>query len=121
MTAPTTAPTLDIEALRTAPDAVAALAAVLADDVEWIEVDAKTPPHAPAVYRGRDAVLAMIGGAHERGLVTTVKDGFAMGERAALTVSCLYPGGGEVLCNALCEVRDGKISRWFGVQTWDDQ
>ena len=43
MTAPT-APTLDVEALRSAAVPIDALAAVLADDVEWIEIDQRTQP-----------------------------------------------------------------------------
>ena len=119
MTAPT-APTLDVEALRTAPDILEALAAVLTDDVEWIEVDQRTPPHAPSVLHGRDAVLAMIREAESRGIASRVTDGFAAGDRAALTVTCTYPGGGQVLSNALVELRGGNIARWFGVQAWDD-
>ena len=55
MTAPT-APTLDVEALRTASEVDDALAAVLAEDVEWIEIDQRSQPQAPAVLprpRGR--------------------------------------------------------------------
>ena len=119
MTAPT-APMLDVAALRTAPDSIEALGAVLAGDVEWIEVDQRTQPRAPRIIRGRDAVLAMIREVEARGVHSQVTDGFAAGDRAALTVTCSYPGGGRVVANALADVRDGKISRWFGVQAWDD-
>jgi ketosteroid isomerase-like protein len=119
MTAPTT-PTLDVEALRTAPESTFALAAVLAEDVEWIDVDRRSQPHAPSVLHGREAVLGMIADAESRGIVSRVTDGFASGDRAALTVTCSYAGGGQVLCNALVELRDGNIVRWFGVQAWDD-
>jgi ketosteroid isomerase-like protein len=113
----TLTPPLDVATLRADPDA---LPAFLLDDVEWTEVDQRSQPHAPAVLRGRDAVLAMLGEAHARGIVSRVTDGFAAGDRAALTVTCSYPGGGQVLCNALVEVRDGKIARWVGVQAWDE-
>jgi len=119
MTAHTT-PTLDVDALRTASDSIEALAAVLGDDVEWIEIDQRSQPQAPAIYRGRDAVLTMINEAHERGIESRVTDGFAAGERAAMTVTCTYPSGGRVVCNTLADVRDGKITRWFSVQAWDD-
>ena len=119
MTAPTT-PTLDVEALRTASEPIEALAAVLADDVEWIEIDQRSQPRAPAVLRGRQAVLTMLREVESRGIDSRVTDGFASGERAALTVTCTYPGGGLVVSNALVEVRDGNITRWYGVQAWDD-
>ena len=118
MTAPT-APTLDVDALRSASDAISALAAVLADDVEWIEVDQRTQPAAPSVIHGRDNVLAMVRDAAQRGIVSRVIDGFAAGDRAAMTVACAMPGGGQVLCNALLELRDGNIVRFFAVQAWD--
>ena len=62
----------------------------------------------------------MVREAAGRGIESRVTDGFAAGDRAALTITCTYPGGGHVLCNALVELRDGKIARWFGVQAWDD-
>jgi ketosteroid isomerase-like protein len=119
MSTPTT-PILDVEGLRTASDSIEALGAVLADDVEWIEIDQRSRPQAPAVHRGREAVLAMVREGHERGIDSRVTDGFAAGDRAALTVTCTYPSGGRVICNALADVRDGKITRWYSVQAWDD-
>jgi hypothetical protein len=114
----TTAP-FDVEALK-ADSSIAALAAVLADDVEWTEVDQRTQPHAPAVLRGRSAVLSMLEEGRARGIVSHVVDGFTAGDRAAMTVDCDLPGGGRVVCNALVELRDGKIARWHGVQAWDE-
>src|SRR4051794_10468969 len=114
MTAPTTR-SLDVEALRTATDSHAALAAVIADDIEWVDVN---PSHARTCFHGRAEVLAMLDGLQERGIVTHVLDGFAAGDRAALSVTCTMAEG--VLCtNALLEVRDGNITRWTGVEAWD--
>jgi ketosteroid isomerase-like protein len=110
----------DVSTLRRADDAVAALDAVLADDVEWIEIDQRTQPHAPSVVRGRETVIAGIRAAHARGLVSKVTDGFATADRAAFTVTCTYPTGEHVACNALADIRDGKITRWVGVQAWDE-
>ena len=110
----------DVAALRRAPDAIAALDAALADDVEWIEIDQRTPPASPSVTLGRAAVIAGIRAAHERGIVSRITDGFATADRAALTVTCTYPTGEQVACNALADVRDGKIVRWVGVQAWDE-
>jgi ketosteroid isomerase-like protein len=109
----------DVAALRRAPDPIAALDAALDDDVEWIEIDQRTPPASPSVTRGRAAVIAGIRAAHERGLVSRVTDGFATADRAALTVTCTYPTGEQVVCNVLADVRDGRIVRWAGVQAWD--
>jgi ketosteroid isomerase-like protein len=98
----------------------AAFGAMLADDVEWRLVDQRTPPAAPAVRHGRDAVLEMIRGARERGIVTHVTDGFVAGDRVALQLTCTYPTGGLVVENALVELRAGRIARWSGVQAWDE-
>jgi ketosteroid isomerase-like protein len=109
----------DVAALRRAPDPVAALEAALAEDVEWLEIDQRTPPRAPAVTHGRAAVIAGIRAAHERGIVSRVTDGFATADRAAFTVTCTYPTGEQVVCNTLADIRDGRIVRWVGVQAWD--
>src|SRR3954469_14667656 len=75
----TTVP-FDVAALRRAEDAIAALDAALADDVEWIEIDQRTQPRSPSVVHGRATVIAGIRAAHARGLVSRVTDGFATGD-----------------------------------------
>ena len=89
------------------------------DDVEWVEIDQRTPPSSPAVLRGRDAVSEMLHGITERGIKTTVIDGLLAGDRGAIAIRCEYPQGGLVRENALIQIRDGKIVRWEGVQAWD--
>jgi SnoaL-like domain len=119
MTTITPSTPLDVAALRRAPDPLAALEAALAEDVEWVEIDQRTPPRTPSVTHGRPTVMANIRAAHERGMVSRVTDGFAVGDRAALTVTCTYPTGEQVVCNVLADIRDGRIARWVGVQAWD--
>ena len=89
------------------------------DDVEWVEIDQRTPPSSPAVLRGRDAVAEMLRGVTERRITTTVIDSLLAGQRGAIAIRCEYPEGGIVRENALIELRDGKIARWEGVQAWD--
>jgi ketosteroid isomerase-like protein len=115
-----TATPFDVESLI-ADSSHAKLASVLADDVTWIEVDQRSQPHAPAIYRGRAEVLAMLEAAHARGITSQVVDGLSAGDRAAVAVICSYPDGeGQVRCNALLHLRDGKIVRWDSVQAWDE-
>jgi ketosteroid isomerase-like protein len=114
-----TATPFDVEALI-ADTSLSTFPALLADDVVWVEVDQRSQPNAPAIYRGRDEVLAMIEEGRSRGIVTQVVDGLATGDRAAIALLCTYPAGGEVRCNALLHIRDGKIVRWDGVQAWDE-
>jgi ketosteroid isomerase-like protein len=115
-----TATPFDVESLI-ADSSKANLASLLADDVRWVEVDQRSQPRSPAIYRGRADVIAMLDAAAARGITSQVVDGFSAGDRAALAVMCTYPdGGGAVRCNALLHVRDGKIVRWDGVQAWDE-
>ncbi len=113
--------TFDLHDLRehVAAGDLEAFGAMLADDVEWSLVDQRTPPAAPAIRHGRDEVIAMIRGAVERGIVTHVSDGFVAGDRGAFQLVCTYPAGGQVVENALAEIRGGRIVRWSGVQAWD--
>jgi ketosteroid isomerase-like protein len=114
--------TLDLDALRATidRDGSPALAAYLADDVEWIEIDQRTPPRAPAALHGRDAVVAMLRDTKARGIVSRVGDGFVAGDRAALAVTCSFPEGGSLVAHGLVTLREGKIARWVGVQAWDE-
>jgi ketosteroid isomerase-like protein len=116
----TTTPRFDVESLI-ADSSHDKLVSLLADDVTWVEVDQRSQPQDPAVYRGRAAVVAMLEDVHARGIVSEVVDGLQSGDRAALAVICTYPGnGGQVRSNALLHLHDGKIVRWDGVQAWDE-
>lgn len=113
--------TFEIEAVAHALEQRGALglSEFLADDVEWSEVDQRTPPASPARHRGRERVLELFSEAERRGIRSSIDDGFVAGDRAAVTLRCTYPSGEAVLGNALCELRDGKIVRWSAVQAWD--
>ena len=120
MNTPTTS--FDLDALRDAVErhGLQALGDVLADDVEFVQIDASTPPASPSVPRGRDALHERTPDITTRGLVARIRDGFVASDRAALTIECRYPIGEQVVENALCELRDGQIARWSGVQAWDE-
>jgi len=89
------------------------------DDVEWVEIDQRTPPSSPALRHGHAAAAEILRAVAERGIKTTVIDGLIAGDRGAIALRCEYPQGGIVRENALIELRDGKIARWEGVQAWD--
>jgi ketosteroid isomerase-like protein len=109
----------DLRELVAAGDAEG-FGAFLADDVVWSVIDQRTPPAAPAVLHGRGEVVGVIRDAVARDIVTDVTDGFTAGDRGALQLTCTYPNGGQVVENALVEIRDGRIARWSGVQAWDE-
>jgi hypothetical protein len=90
------------------------------DDVELIQIDQRTQPAAPGVYRGRSALLALAEDLERRGLTMELSDGFLAGDRGAVRMVCTYPDGRKVVENTLLTLRDGKIARWEGVQAWDD-
>jgi len=89
------------------------------DDVEWVEIDQRTPPSSPALRHSRAAAAEILRSVAERGIKTTVIDALIAGDRGAIALRCEYPQGGIVRENALIELRDGKIARWEGVQAWD--
>jgi hypothetical protein len=41
-------------------------------------------------------------------------------DSAAFIQDCRYPGGAQVLCVALLDLKDGLIIRQSGVQAWDE-
>ncbi|MGZ6589418.1 MAG: nuclear transport factor 2 family protein [Solirubrobacteraceae bacterium] len=114
-----THPTLDALKSATQNGGAAGLADYITDDVEFTETDQRTPPAAPAVHRGRDALLALGEDLERRGVQFQIDDGFIAGDRGAMRVICTYPDGKQVVEHALLTLREGKIARWSGVQAWD--
>ena len=96
------------------------IADLVTDDVEFTEIDQRTPPASPGVHRGRSALVALAEDLEARGIRMEVVDGFVSGDRGAARMVCTYPDGRKVVEHALFALRDGKIARWDGVQAWDD-
>jgi hypothetical protein len=73
---------LDLGAITNAVDngGVAALADYATDDIEFREIDQTTPPAAPAVYRGREALSALAEELERRGVHMRIDDGFIAGD-----------------------------------------
>ena len=110
-----------IDDLREAAQAGGAkIAEYVTDDVEFTEIDQRTPPASPGVHRGRSALVALAEDLEQRGIRMEVADGFLAGDRGAVRMVCTYPDGRQVVEHALVTLRDGKIARWDGVQAWDD-
>ena len=117
-----TATGFDVEAMRRAIESadLDAFLAMFTEDVEWIEIDQRTPPAAPARLHGRDPIGEQVRAIVARGITATIEDGFVAGDRGAVRLTCTYPNGGRVVEHALLELRDGRIARWSAVQAWDD-
>ena len=112
---------LDVETIKNAVrhGGAAGLTEYVSDDVEFTQIDQRTPPAAPALHTGRDALISLAEDLERRGVRMQVDDGFIAGGRGALRVVCTYPDGNQVVEHTLLTLRDGKVTRWSGVQAWD--
>jgi ketosteroid isomerase-like protein len=99
-------------------DATAQLA-LYADDAEVTLVDRINTPGSPRVLRGREEIRGWIEDICERDMTHRVEMQVVGNGGAALTEACRYPDGTNVLCAAVLELRDGRITREVGVQAWD--
>jgi ketosteroid isomerase-like protein len=89
------------------------------DEVELIEVNHENPPSSPRIRRGKEVLRGIFEGGAAVGVKGTVENGFAEGERAALTFTCEFPDGRKVMANAILELEDGLIARHMEVQSGD--
>jgi ketosteroid isomerase-like protein len=112
---------LDLQTIKNAVHngGAAGLTEYLTDDVEFTQIDQRTPPASPAVHTGRDALIALAEDLERRGIRMQVDDGFISGDRGALRIVCTYPDGNQVVEHTLLTLRDGKVAHWSGVQAWD--
>ena len=112
---------VDLETIKNAVrhGGAAGLTEYVSDDVEFTQIDQRTPPAAPALHTGRDALISLAEDLERRGIRMQVDDGFIAGDRGALRIVCTYPDGNQVVEHTLLTLRDGKIARWSGVQAWD--
>jgi ketosteroid isomerase-like protein len=96
-----------------------ALLDLYADDVELVQFDRDHPPRAPWVRQGKDTLRGMFEHCAAAGVKATVENAVANGPRAAVTISCEFPGGRKVLANAIFDVVDGRIVREHDVLLGD--
>lgn len=113
--------TFDLDGMRTALHAwdVDALMRYYADDVEFSQIDQQTPPSAPQVVRGRDAVEQMFRHVAASGIQTRIVDAIIGDGRLALAVECTTPGGGHIYDHTFIDLRDGLVVRQAAVAAWD--
>ena len=60
---------------------------------------------------GKDVLKGMFEHCAAAGVTATVEHTVAGQERAAATVTCVFPGGRSVQANSILELRDGRIVR----------
>jgi SnoaL-like domain len=64
-----------------------------ADELELIQIDRDNPPSAPRTRQGRDVLKGMLEHCAAAGVVVTVDNTLAGEDRAAVTITCEFPGG----------------------------
>ncbi|MGI9021308.1 MAG: nuclear transport factor 2 family protein [Solirubrobacterales bacterium] len=108
-----TSTSFDLEAFRDVYEAwdIEALLDLYADDVELIQIDGDHPPSSPRTRQGKDVLRGMFEHCAAAGVKATVENLVPGEDRAAVTVTCEFPGGRRILANGILEIEDGRIVR----------
>lgn len=122
MTEQRVAGAFDFETLRRAIEERDAgmLAGLYAEDAELRIVNRNSPPSAPFVLRGREALSDYYDNVCGRAMTHRIERQVVGEERVAFNEECEYPDGTRVLCAAMLDVRDGRIVRQTNVEAWDE-
>ena len=114
----------DAEALRRGIEErdAATLLGLYAEDAELHVVDRYDQPSHPKIIRGRRAIGEYFADVCGRDMAHSVERLVVDGDsdRAAFVQACRYPSGARVLCVAVLDLKDGLITRQYGVQAWDE-
>lgn len=110
----------DIEAFKNAFEAgdVDAVLEFYSPGLEHVEIDADAPPTSP-----RTSDFEHIGnalrGATQAGIKLRLKNEVVGADRAACTITCVFPDGRRLVSNTIYDLDGGKIERQFDVQVTD--
>jgi hypothetical protein len=109
----TSATRFDIDAFKRAYECWdnEALLGLYADDVELVQIDRDNPPSSPRVRHGKEVLKGMLEHCAAAGVKATVENTIAGPDRAAVTITCEFPGGRRVVANGILELEDGRIVR----------
>lgn len=120
MSATATAQTT-LDALRAALDRkdYDALESCYADDAVYVSYSERNRPSSAEELRGPEAIGRAFREAPSD-LTHELTDEVVSDDRFAITLKCTYPTGELVLQTSICEVREGRIVRQAGVETWDE-
>ncbi|WP_017600879.1 nuclear transport factor 2 family protein [Nocardiopsis lucentensis] len=118
-----TARPFDAELLKRAVEARDAdtFLAQFSDDAELEMFDQHTPPSAPTVLHGRDAIGATMRELFARDMRHEVLQCVVEGDHAAYTERCSYPDGSKVMSMTMLDLRDGRIVHQATVQAFDEE
>jgi ketosteroid isomerase-like protein len=112
---------LDLETLKRGYEEwdVEALLGLYAEDVQLIQIDRDNPPSSPRTRHGKDIFRGMLEHCAAAGVKATVDNAVAGEERAAATITCEFPGGRQVVANAMFSIEGGRIVRELDVLSGD--
>ena len=96
-----------------------ALVELYSDELELIQIDRDNPPSSPRVRHGKDVAESMWRHCAGAGVKATVANAVAGEDRAAATVTCVFPGGRKVVSNTMLELRNGRVVREHYVASGD--
>jgi len=122
MTATDFATDKTLETLKTAIETrdAAAMIGLYADDAELKIMDRIHQPSNPLMFRGKQEIAGYWQDICGRDMSHRVERSVAAGDTVAYSEACQYPSGERVHCVTVLELRDGKVVRQVGVQTWDE-
>jgi ketosteroid isomerase-like protein len=95
------------------------LLGLYAEDVELVQIDRDNPPSSPRTRHGKEVFRGMFEHCASAGVKATVENGVADENRAAVTVTCKFPGGRSVMANGILELDGGRIVRELDVLSGD--
>ncbi|MER5635706.1 nuclear transport factor 2 family protein [Kitasatospora sp. NPDC002227] len=112
----------DTEALRMGIEGrkASTLLSLYADDAEMRMVDHRSQPSHPMVAHGRTEIDAVLSDVYSRDMTHKLESVIVGDGHIAWMESCEYPDGTKVLCNAMGNIKDGKITDLTGIQAWDE-
>jgi hypothetical protein len=111
----------DFEAYAAAIEAkdVPAWIAFYADDAEWREYRAASPPSSPNVMVGRTDIRAFLDGTADAALGLEVSHAVVGPRRAAYALTVSLADGRTILEHVIVELVDGLIVSQVDVEAWD--
>ncbi len=112
----------DFENLRCSIEQLDAKALInlYADGAEMQSVNRYSPPSSPEVLRGKEEIAEHLRNVCGQDVKARVEREVVAEDHMAYILTLEYPAGTRLLCATVLDVRDGKIVREIGVQTWDE-
>ncbi len=82
-------------------------------------IDRDHPPSNPLELRGQAEIARYYEDVCGRAMTHRIESAVADAQHLAFTQACAYPDGARVVCSAMLDLADGKITRQISVQAWD--